>query len=165
MSVANDGSQANDGRQQAATISGDGRYVAFASDATNLVSGDTNGASDIFVRDRQAGTTERISLSTWGEEANGPSESPAMSADGRYVTFRTYATNFVAGDYNDKLNFFVHDRWTHATELVDANPIGLVGNGDTEEKAALSADGRYVTFASSSSLIAGGSAGIHPVRR
>ena len=68
-------------------MSADGRYVAFGSDASNLVPGDTNHAGDVFVRDRRSGTTERVSVATGGTQANGASVSPAISADGRYVAF------------------------------------------------------------------------------
>jgi hypothetical protein len=154
VSVASNGSQANEGRSEQSAMSADGRFVTFTSEAANLVPGDTNGTWDVFVRDRQLGTTERISVSSWGEEANGPSEAPAISGNGRFITFRTLATNFVAGDVNDKYNFFVHDRLNHTTSLVDVTPFGHVGNGDAEAVAAVSADGRYVAFASSSSLVA-----------
>ena len=82
------------------SISGDGRYVAFSSGADNLAVGDTNGAEDMFVRDRQTGTTTRVSVSSTGEQGNGDSLSPSISEDGRYVAFLSKATNLVAGDTN-----------------------------------------------------------------
>ena len=77
--------------------------MAFYSVATNLVSGDTNGADDIFVHDRQTGTTERVSVATGGTEATGDSYTPAISADGRFVAFYSDATNLVSGDTNGYL--------------------------------------------------------------
>src|SRR5436190_14734113 len=80
------------------SISGDGRYVAFASDAANLVLGDNNGALDVFLRDRVAATTIRVSLASSGAEPNANCDRPAISANGRFVAFRSEATNLVAGD-------------------------------------------------------------------
>ena len=74
--------------------------MAFRSDATNLVAGDTNVASDIFVRDRQTGITERANVNSAGAQATGGSECPSISADGRYVAFRSDAANLVTGDAN-----------------------------------------------------------------
>jgi hypothetical protein len=84
----------------APAISADGRFVAFQSDATNLVPGDTNGSVDIFVRDRQLGTTERVSLDPLGAQGSGASLSPAISADGRFVAFQSSSTTFVVPDAN-----------------------------------------------------------------
>ena len=86
VSVATGGAEAN-GASDTAAISADGRFVAFESAATNLVGGDTNAAEDIFVHDRQTGTTERVSVATGGTEANGISVNAAISADGRFVAF------------------------------------------------------------------------------
>src|SRR5438477_435698 len=81
-----------------ASISADGRFVAFMSSASNLVAGDTNGSDDIFVRDRQSGTTERMSVATGGAQGNNSSYLPSISADGRFVAFASTAFNLVAGD-------------------------------------------------------------------
>ena len=97
-------------------ISADGRFVAFSSDATNLVPGDTNGAADVFVRDRQTGTTragERRAQAA--PRAMGPATSPAISADGRFVAFSSAATNLVPGDTNGTHDVFVRDRQTGTT--------------------------------------------------
>src|SRR5260221_379421 len=91
-------------------ISGDGRYVAFTSDATNLVPGDTNGWPDIFVRNRSSGTTRRVSLDSGGVQGNGLSGVPSISSLGRYVAFRSASTNLVPGDTNAAVDVFVHDR-------------------------------------------------------
>lgn len=97
MSLDVHGADPNDSSISPA-ISGDGRYVAFASAATDLVAGDGNGASDVFVRDRTTGTTRRASVDALGGEANDRSSFPDLSADGRYVAFASRATNLVAGD-------------------------------------------------------------------
>jgi archaellum component FlaF (FlaF/FlaG flagellin family) len=94
------GAQANSGVWDAPALSADGRYVAFASEASNLVPGDTNGYVDVFVRDRAKGTTTRVSVASNGAQGNGFSSAPSISADGRYVTFASYAPNLVAGDKN-----------------------------------------------------------------
>ncbi|MCB8926875.1 MAG: PD40 domain-containing protein [Ardenticatenaceae bacterium] len=78
----------------------DGRYVAFQSDASNLVSSDTNLATDIFVHDRQTGQTTRVSVASDSSEGNDVSYKPTISADGRYVAFQSYASNLVSGDTN-----------------------------------------------------------------
>ena len=95
-------------------VSTDGRFVAFRSFASNLVAGDTNATDDMFVRDRQAGTTERVSVSSTGVQGNGPSGfgGVAISADGRFVAFDSPATNLVPGDTNGQNDVFVRDRQT-----------------------------------------------------
>ena len=108
VSVATDGTQANNDNYSPA-ISADGRYVTFQSDASNLVPGDTNGTWDVFVRDRQSGTTQRVNVATDGTQANSGSDSPAISADGRYVAFASYASNLVPGDTNHSEDVFVRD--------------------------------------------------------
>ena len=136
-------------------ISGDGRFVAFVSAATNLVTGDNNNAADIFVRDRQAGTTTRVSVTSTGGQANGASSDPAISADGRYVAFVSRATNLVAGDTNGVRDVFVHDRQTGATTRISVNSSENQGNAESLAPS-LSADGRYVAFASSASNLVTG---------
>ena len=85
------------GNARAVSVSSDGRYVAFSSDAAGLVPGDTNGVADVFVRDRQTGVTERVSVSTNGAQADGQSAAPVISPDGRFVAYESDATNLVAG--------------------------------------------------------------------
>src|SRR5206468_8005529 len=139
--------------------SADGRLVAFHSDATNLVAGDTNGATDVFVHDRQTGTTERVSVPSGGTEGNGFSAGPALSADGRFVAFHNTATNLVAGDTNGKTDVFVHDRQTGTTERVSVASDGTQGNGPSSG-AALSADGGLVAFhGTATNLVAGDTSG------
>lgn len=92
------------------SISGDGRYVAFDSAASNLVAGESNGLRDIFVHDRQTGATGKTSLDGAGVQGNGSSYTPSISGDGRFVAFLSVATNFVpGGDYNGIVDVFVHD--------------------------------------------------------
>jgi hypothetical protein len=146
VSVSSTGEEGDAVSQQAA-ISADGRYIAFESYATNLVNGDTNGARDIFVHDRQAGTTERISVSSTGEQANSYSSKPAISADGRFVAFDSNATNLVEGDTNGTLDVFVFDRQTGVTERVSVNSSSEQGD-DSSNSPAISGNGRYVAFRS-----------------
>src|SRR5262249_22216540 len=118
VSIASDGSQGN-GFSGLPAISADGRYVAFVSDATDLVPGDTNGFADVFVRDRQTGTTERISVASGGTQANnysGPGDHLAISSDGRFVAFSSRATNLVTSDLNGSQDVFVRDRVIGVTE-------------------------------------------------
>jgi len=140
------------------SISGDGRYVAFVSSATDLLqSTDTTSQSDIFVRDRITKTTERVSVkyNTVSDEPNGTSSSPSISSNGRYVAFSSEATDLVETDTNGVLkDIFVFDRQTRTTELISVNSAGepqtCSGNewNDGGYAGALSADGRYVAFIS-----------------
>jgi Tol biopolymer transport system component len=133
------------------TISADGRYVAFWSYADNLVSGDGNGLEDVFVHDRQSGTTEKVSVDSAGYPSDGQSFSVSISPDGRFVGFVSYADNLVPGDTNNVSDAFVHDRQTGATERVNVDSAGVQGNGRCSSPPVLSADGRYVVFDSDSS--------------
>lgn len=129
------------GQSFAPAISPDGRYVAFASSASNLVSGDTNGASDVFVRDRGTGTTTRVSVGAGGAQASGASDSPSVSADGRYVAFRSPASNLVSGDTNAAADVFVRDRGAAATTRMSVDSAGEVSgekSGDTYRRPKLS---------------------------
>ena len=163
------------GESWSPAISGDGRYVAFYSDATTLVSGDTNNVEDVFVRDRQAGTTTRVSVATDGTQANGASDGwLAVSSTGRYVAFTSDASNLVAGDTNDSGDVFVRDRDTDAdgtfdetgevsTTRVSVGSGGAQSNGESYY-AAISADGRYVALGSAASnLVAGDNNGYSDV--
>jgi hypothetical protein len=146
VSVDSNGAE-GDGDSTFASISGDGRYVAFQSSATNLVTGDTNGILDVFVRDRLNGTTERVSVDTSGAQANGDSQNPSISGDGRCVAFGSSATNLVPRDANGVLDVFVHDRVNGTTEQVSVDSSGAPGDGDSS-RPAISGDGRYVAFES-----------------
>ena len=149
VSVDSSGTQGNEDSEDP-SISADGRYVAFFSEASNLVAGDNNGTHDIFVHDRQAGTTERVSVDSNGTEGNGNSTDPSISADGRYVAFFASASNLVAGDTNSTRDIFVHDRQTGTTERVSVDSSGTEGNDDSDVPS-ISADGRFVAFTSSAS--------------
>jgi len=132
------------------SISAGGRYVAFLSFATNLVPGDTNGCGDIFLHDRQTAQTERVSVSSGGEQGNSTSEYPSISADGRYVAFDSYASNLVPGDTNGYEDVFVHDHQTAQTTRVSLSSTGEQGNSDSW-LPSISADGHYVAFTSGAS--------------
>ena len=146
VSVATDGTEGNSS-SFSPSISKDGRFVAFASDASNLVPGDTNTRTDVFVRDRQMHTTERVSVASDGSEGFGPSSSPSISADGRFVAFQSDATNLVPGDGNETMDIFVRDRQKGTTERVSVASDGKEGLGSSSF-ASISADGRCVAFAS-----------------
>jgi hypothetical protein len=136
-----------DGDSYDPAISADGRFVAFHSDAENLVSGDTNGQRDVFVRDRLAGTTVRVSVDSAGNQATGDDSSDsAISADGRVVAFYSGAANLVADDTNGQDDIFVHDRQTGATTRVSVDSAGGEANGTGSYAVSLSADGRFVSF-------------------
>jgi Tol biopolymer transport system component len=145
-STASDGTQGNEG-SFLASLSGNGRYVAFVSLANNLVQGDTNGLQDVFVHDCQTGRTTRISVTSQGGQAAGPSDTPAMSANGRYAAFRSLARNLVPNDTNGVQDIFVHDLETGRTTRVSVASDGTQANGPSGFHA-ISADGRYVAFES-----------------
>lgn len=149
VSVSSSGKRGNQA-SEFASISGDGRFVAFQSTASNLVEGDTNGSSDVFVHDRETRTTERVSVSSTGEQGNALSTRPAISADGRFVAFNSLATNLVEGDENGFGDVFVHDRQTRTTTRVNVSSSGEEAREVTFslEPNAISADGRLVTFSS-----------------
>jgi T5SS/PEP-CTERM-associated repeat protein/predicted outer membrane repeat protein len=130
--------------------SDDGHCVAFSSYASNLVSGDTNNTSDVFVRDLESGTTGRISVDSEGVEADSASYTPdlaALSADGRYVLFYSYASNLVPADTNGKCDVFVHDRHTGGTSRVSVAADGVEGNGNSYA-IAIASNARYILFRS-----------------
>ena len=149
VSVGQGGVQADDDCT-GFSITPDGRYAAFTSFADNLVPNDTNGALDVFVRDRSLGTTERVSVASGGLQGNYESQGAEISADGRYVAFGSYATNLVPGDTNGYFDFFVHDRRTGITERVSVDSNG--GQADVhfidQFDFAMSSDGRFVAFVS-----------------
>jgi len=162
VSVDSAGVQGN-GYSINGSISADGRYVAFESIATNLVSGDTNGVSDIFVHDRQVGETQRVSLDSAGVEGNDASLAPSISGDGRFLVFISLATNLVAGDTNGVSDIFVHDRQSATTERVSVDSAGVQGNAYCYS-ATISADGLTVAFQTySSNLVAGDTNGFGDV--
>jgi Tol biopolymer transport system component len=157
--------QESDGYSDWASISADGRFVAFHSGATNLVALDVNGAYDVFVFDRDPdgngifdegnGVTARVSLGPAGLEGNDFSGYPSISADGRHVSFTSGATNLVANDTNGVLDAFVHDRDPDGNGIFDegngvttrmsVDSSGLEADDFTDE-SAISANGRHVAF-------------------
>jgi Tol biopolymer transport system component len=147
VSIGPGGRQSNGDVGEESSISADGRFIAFASQATHLVPGDTNNTADVFVRDRQTGTTERVSVGPGGVQANAGCRSLAISPDGRYVVFYTYASNLVKGDTNGWYDVFLRDRKYGITRRVSVGPDGSQGNKDSGY-AAISADGRFVAFSS-----------------
>jgi Tol biopolymer transport system component len=129
--------------------------VAFVSDATNLVANDTNGSTDVFVHDRQTGTTTRVSVDSAGVEGNGISNFPSISSDGRYVALESDADNLVADDNNGSADVFVHDLQTGTATRVSVDSAGVEGNGNSNAPS-ISADGRSVAFESDAdNLVAG----------
>src|SRR5438046_3037872 len=102
-------------------------------------------SDDVFVHDRQTGTTGRVSVDSAGTEGNGLSVNPSISADGRFVVFYSYATNLVPGDTNGTGDVFVHDRQTGTTERVSVDSAGTQGNSNSD-RPSISADGRFVAF-------------------
>src|SRR3989344_4928025 len=145
ISVALDGTEANWSASQP-SLSADGRFVAFSSSATNLVPDDTNGSpgfsSDVFVRNLQTGTTERVSIGPNGEQGNGDSDTPSISADGRYVAFVSGSTNWHTD--NARSHIYVRDRVTQTTERI--SPLALFGDRSENIFPIISANGQYVAF-------------------
>jgi tricorn protease-like protein len=162
VSLASDGAQAY-GNSHEASISADGRYVAFGSYASNLVAGDTNGMYDVFVHDRQTSTTTRGSLASDGSQAIGPSTYLSISADGRYVAFASWASNLVAGDTNEMSDIFIYDRQASETSRVSLASDGSQTNSGSYE-AFISANGRFVVFTSAAdNLTAGDTNGVDDI--
>jgi Tol biopolymer transport system component len=166
VSIASDGSQAND-HSDNVSISADGRFVAFSSGASNLVPGDTNETVDCFVHNRDADgngifdepegiQTSRVSVASNGAQANDPGvQFSSISADGRFIAFRSRASNLVPGDTNGAEDVFVHDQQTRQTTRVSVASDGSQANGGSGA-ASISADGRFVGFNSvASNLVAG----------
>lgn len=166
-SVAADGF-GGDGYSEHPSISSDGRYVAFYSYASDLVAGDGNSTDDIFVRDLQNNTTERISVSEAGTDSNSNSYLTSISADGSCVAFISAASNLVAGDSNGKWDVFVRDRQLGSTDRVSVPDFvyqGTLGSEANNESYAsyftmfcpsISSGGQYVAFASlASNLVLG----------
>jgi hypothetical protein len=137
------------------SISADGRYLAFGSDATDLVAGDTNGRRDAFVRDRLLGVTELVSVALGGGAANGYSKDARITADGRYVAFYSDADDLVTGDTNSQEDVFIRDRSSNTTQRVSLDSSGVEGDNSSTDPA-ISANGRFVAFVSkATNLITG----------
>jgi hypothetical protein len=138
-------------------VSDDGRFVAFYSQASNLISGDTNDEGDIFLHDWQTGQTSLVSVSSEGVQGNGNSSSLSISADGRYIAFGSAASNLVSGDTNNAWDVFVHDQQTGETVRVSIASDGTEANGGSGGWTTISANGRFIAFGSTANnLIDGG---------
>ncbi len=124
VSVDSTGAEGIGGDSSSCSISGDGRYVAFVSDATNLVGvgNDNNGSTDVFVHDRQTGATTRVSVDSAGAEGDNNSNFPSISSDGRYVAFESLSTNLVAGDGNTAPDIFIHNRDSLPPTVASTSP-------------------------------------------
>ena len=144
------------------SVSGDGRFVAWSSTASDIVSGDTNGVQDVFRRDLETGVTERVSVSSAGVEGSNWSRLPSMSYDGRLVAFSSMAPNLVANDTNAASDVFVRDMVTGTTTRwsVDAGGVQGWGHSDVPE---ISSDGKWLAFGSSSVFDAADANGTYDV--
>lgn len=154
VSVSSTGAQADKGSYEA-SVSADGRYVAFSSEATNLVPHDTNDAPDIFLHDVRRGTTTRISVSATGKQGDNYAFGPMISHDGRYIGFSSRAANLVPGDRNGTWDVFLRDRRTDTLRQVSVSRSGARGNGASEARA-MTPDARYIIFFSDASNLASG---------
>ena len=155
VSVDSLGVSGDDDSFNVPAVSSDGRYVAFSSDATNLVAGDTNGVTDVFLHDTTTGTTTRVSVDSVGTEGNGNSNNTSISSDGRYVAFSSSASNLVASDTNSQTDIFRHDTQTGTTIRVSVDSVGGEANNSSYD-FEISSDGRYITFSSgATNLVAG----------
>jgi uncharacterized repeat protein (TIGR01451 family) len=171
--ISANGTEAPDAGSMGAAISSDGAYVAFSSDADNLVAGDTNGVTDVFLKDVASDTLERLDLSSDGPNpggtvaayGSGTSDFGSASEDGRFVVFQSTAFNLVAGDGNGMTDVFLRDMLTNTTQLISTNPAGYPGNGEST-MPRISRDGRYVVYQSlASDLVAGDTNGVGDIFR
>lgn len=159
ISVGLDGNSAN-GSSASASVSADCSKVAFRSTATNLVDGDTNLVSDIFVHDRTTGTISRVSVPAGGGESDGSSTTPGISGDGRCVAFASLATNLWEGDTNS-----VHDIYVACDGVVTCRAsVSSTGQGanDISFHPSLNQDGTIVAFKSEASNLVPGDNNGHP---
>ena len=156
ISVNGDGTE-TDGRSANPSVSGDGRYVAFESTATNLVDDDSNGRKDIFVYDHTTATVTCVSVDAHGSQVDADSANPCISSDGRYVAFESSATNLVDGDANGRKDIFVYDMENATVELVSLADDGTQGAGSSAAPS-ISGDGRYVAFHSFAANLVDGDA-------
>ena len=154
VSLDSAGNQANEGANNP-SISVSGRFVAFSSRASDLVPGDTNNTSDIFVRDTLTNTTTRVSLDSAGNQANDFCLGMSISADGRFVAFSSYSSNLMLRDTNDASDVFVRDTLTNTTTRLSVGSEGNQGN-QSSFGGSISADGRIVVFDSEASNLVSG---------
>ena len=128
VSVVSGGAQAVGGGSIHAVMTPDARYLAFSSDATNLVTGDTNANTDVFLHDRVAVTTQRVSVTNGGSQSLGTSLVPSLSANGQVVAFTSFAADLVAGDTNGKFDVFVRNVAAGTTTRVSVGTSSAQGN-------------------------------------
>lgn len=136
-----------DGSSLIPAISDDGRYVAFDSDATNLVATDTNNRRDVFVHDRATGVTRRVSLDSFGNSVALGGQGVSISGDGRYIAYQSWSSELVANDTNRSSDVFVHDQTNGTVRRVSVNSAGEQADGSSFGPQ-LSSDGRYIAFTS-----------------
>ena len=141
-------------------VSADGRYVVFTSRTADVVTNDVNGVDDVFIRDRVAGTTERVSVADNGEQARQPSTDGSVSRDGRYVTFTTFARLVPEDRDSSSQDVYVRDLVSDSTELVSVTRTGNEGGG---KEASISDNGRFISFTSKGKLVKGDSNKAHDV--
>ncbi|MFD1281513.1 Hint domain-containing protein, partial [Methylobacterium goesingense] len=155
VSTDSTGAQTTSGTSTTPSISADGTRVAFQSGATNLVAGDTNGLTDVFVKNLTTGTTTRVSTDSAGAQVNGTSNNASISADGTRIAFQSIANNLVVGDTNSLTDVFVKDLTTGNTTLVSTDSTGAQASS-ISSNASISADGTRVAFQSTATnLVAG----------
>jgi hypothetical protein len=153
---ASSAGKAGNGDSGMSAVNGNGRFVAFESRAGNLVPGDTNGVSDVFVKERLTGAIERVSVSSSGRQANRASHitNAAISYDGRYVVFESVADNLVPGDTNHVSDVFLRDRVTRTTTRVSVNGTGVQANQDSFRPTVT--DGTFVAYSSAATNLGSG---------
>ena len=138
-------------------LSDDGRFAVFQTNATNLISADTNGVSDVVLKDLQTGALTCMSCAAGGAVGDGASTSPAISGDGRFVAFQSAATNLVAGDSNIATDVFVREIATGALEIASrATGVAGVQGSATSGQARLSSTGQFVVFSSTATNLVSG---------
>lgn len=147
--VSVDGMGVPAGQAYSAMISADGKFVVFDSGASTLFPGDTNGTTDVFVRDLEAGTTFRISTPLGGAGSGGGGTSPAISGDGRYVVFSSFATDLIAADSNSLEDVFLRDRQAGTTVRISRGPApGFAETDSGSDMPSISEDGSKISFRS-----------------
>lgn len=148
VSVNTVGTSTGNGASLYPDVSDDGRYVVFQSTASDLVSGDTNGVSDIFLRDMQTGSTTCVSVNTSGAVANSDSINARISGDGRYVVFVSRATDLISGKTSSTLDVFVRDMQTSTTIRISNSTTGGDPTGDSNAVPEINTDGSIVVYMS-----------------
>ena len=156
------GNQAN-GQSGANSLSDNGRFVSFESNATNLVANDTNQLTDTFIYDSQSNTVELISLAPNGSLANGSSSAGSISGNGNYVVYASFAANLVANDTNAQRDIFLYDRQAKATKRISVASNGTQANG-LSLFSAIDDDGNFVAYESNATnLVANDTNGLQDI--